>query len=117
MLSFAIRVAGADRIKLTTDQTAAAGSPPGQYLIAGRETTSDGTAARLADGTLAGGVATMDQMVRLVARLPGVGLRDAVRMASVSEYGLRTRGRADLVVLTPDLHVRLTMVGGRVVHG
>jgi len=117
MLSFAIRVAGADRIKLTTDQTAAAGSPPGQYLIAGRETTSDGTAARLADGTLAGGVATMDQMVRLVARLPGVGLRDAVRMASVSEYGLRTRGPADLVVLTPDLHVRLTMVGGRVVHG
>src|SRR5207245_1177570 len=85
--------------------------------IAGRETTSDGTSARLADGTLAGGVATMDQMVRLVAGLPGVGLRDAVRMASVSEYGLRTRGRADLVVLTPDLHVRLTMVGGRVVHG
>jgi len=35
----------------------------------------------------------------------------------VSEYGLRTRGPADLVVLTPDLHVRLTMVGGRVVHG
>jgi N-acetylglucosamine-6-phosphate deacetylase len=117
MLSFAIRVAGPDRIKLTTDQTAAAGSPPGRYMVAGRETISDGKSARLADGTLAGGVATMDEMVRLVAGLPGVGLRNAVRMASLSDDGLRTRGPANLVVLTPDLHVRLTMVGGRVVYG
>ena len=117
MLSFGIRVAGPDRIKLTTDQTAAAGSPPGRYVIAGRETFSDGRSARLADGTLAGGVATMDQMARLVAALPGVGLRDAVRMASGSDQGIRTRGPANLVVLTPDLQVRLTLVEGRVVYG
>jgi N-acetylglucosamine-6-phosphate deacetylase len=117
MLSFAVRMAGADRIKLTTDQTAAAGSPPGRYVIAGRETFSDGTSARLADGTLAGGVATMDHLVRVMAGLPGVGLRQAIRMASGSGHGIRTHAPADLVVLTPDLHVRLTLVGGRVVHG
>ena len=46
MLSLAVKTAGSGRIALTTDQTAAAGSPPGRYLIAGQETFSDGTSAR-----------------------------------------------------------------------
>src|SRR5207237_8972006 len=84
MLSLAVKTAGSERIALTTDQTAAAGLPPGSYIIAGRETFSDGTSARLADGTLAGGVGTMDQLVRLMAGLPGVGLRRAVEMATAT---------------------------------
>ena len=125
MLSLAVKTAGADRIALTTDQTAAAGSPPGAYIIAGRETFSDGTSARLADGTLAGGVGTMDQLVRLMAGLPGVGLRRAVEMATATPArvlgldrgSIRAGAPADLVVLTADLRVRLTMVGGRVFRG
>jgi N-acetylglucosamine-6-phosphate deacetylase len=125
MLALAVKAAGAGRIALTTDQTAAAGSPPGRHVIAGRETFSDGISARLADGTLAGSVATMDHLVRVMAGLPGVGLRQAVEMASATParfLGLdsgKIRGGApaDLVVLTPDLHVRLTLVGGRIVHG
>jgi N-acetylglucosamine-6-phosphate deacetylase len=124
MLSLAVKAAGAERIALTTDQTAAAGSPPGRYLIAGRETISDGTSVRLADGTLAGSVATMDHLVRMMAGLPGVGLRRAVEMASATparllglDRGIRAGAPADLVVLTPDLRVRLTMVGGRITHG
>ena len=124
MLSLAVKTAGSGRIALTTDQTAAAGSPPGSYLIAGRETFSDGTSARLADGTLAGGVATMDHLVRVMAGLPGVGLRRAIEMASATparllglDRGIRAGAPADLVVLTPDLRVRLTLVGGRVVYG
>lgn len=117
VLALAVKTAGADRIRLTTDQTAAAGSPPGRYVIAGRESFSDGTSARLADGTLAGSVATMDQMVRLIAGLPGVGLRKAIQMASGSGQGVRTSAAADLAVLTPDLRVRLTLVQGRIVYG
>jgi len=120
-----VKTAGSDRIALTTDQTAAAGSPPGSYIIAGRETFSDGTSARLADGTLAGGVGTMDQLVRLMAGLPGVGLRRAVEMATATPArvlgldrgSIRAGAPADLVVLTADLRVRLTMVGGRVFRG
>jgi N-acetylglucosamine-6-phosphate deacetylase len=125
MLALAVKAAGAARIALTTDQTAAAGSPPGRYVIAGRETFSDGTSARLADGTLAGSVATMDHLVRVMAGVPGVGLRHAVEMASATParfLGLdsgriRAGAPADIVVLTPDLRVRLTLVGGRIVHG
>jgi N-acetylglucosamine-6-phosphate deacetylase len=125
MLALAVKAAGAGRIALTTDQTAAAGSPPGRYVIAGRETFSDGISARLADGTLAGSVATMDHLVRVMAALPGVSLRQAVEMASATparflgfDRGeIRAGSTADLVVLTPDLRVRLTLVGGRVAHG
>lgn len=124
MLALAVKTAGSSRIALTTDQTAAAGSPPGRYVIAGRESMSDGTSARLADGTLAGSVATMDQLVRVMAGLPDVGLRHAVEMASTTparllglDHGIRAGAAADLVVLTPDLRVRLTLVGGRIAHG
>ncbi len=125
MLSLAIRIASADRVALTTDQTAAAGSPPGRYVIAGRETISDGTSARLADGTLAGSASTMDRQVHLVARLQGVTLRQAVQMASLTparvlgiqdESGVvRGGARADLVVLDPEQRVRLTLIGGQVI--
>src|SRR5712691_4266372 len=125
MLRLAIRLAGPARVALTTDQTAAAGSPPGRYMIAGRENISDGTAVRLAEGTLAGSVATMDQLVRLVASLPGFDLRDAVEMASLTPAhvlgmqrkvgAIRGGAFADLVVLDPEQQVRLTLVGGKVV--
>jgi N-acetylglucosamine-6-phosphate deacetylase len=125
MLRLAIRMAGPARVALTTDQTAAAGSPPGRYMIAGRENFSDGTAVRLADGTLAGSAATMDQLVRLIAGLPGVGLRQAVEMASLTPArvlgmnrklgAIRNGAMADLTVLDGAQRVRLTLVGGKIV--
>jgi N-acetylglucosamine-6-phosphate deacetylase len=125
MLALAIRIAGAGRVALTTDQVAAAGSPPGRYVIAGREVISDGTSVRLADGTLAGSATTMDRMVHLVATLRDVTLRDAVEMATLTparalgidqEAGVIHRGaRADLVVLDHAQRVKLTLVGGNVI--
>jgi N-acetylglucosamine-6-phosphate deacetylase len=124
MLALTVRVAGAERIAITTDLVAAAESPPGRYAIGGRESLSDGTTVRLADGTLAGSVATMDMMVRVMAGVPGVGLRRAVQMASTTparvlgiDHAVRAGLPANLVVLTPDLKVRLTLVRGRVAHG
>jgi len=125
MLALAVRMAGTGRVSLTSDSTAAAGSPPGRYMIAGRETFSDGTSVRLADGTLAGSAVTMNRMVHLMASLPGLTLRDAVEMATLTparvlgiegDAGvIRRSARADLVILDPDQRVRLTMVGGQIV--
>jgi N-acetylglucosamine-6-phosphate deacetylase len=115
------RVAGAVRIALTTDQTAAAGVPPGMYSLSGRSVVSNGVVVKLDDGTLAGSAATMEELVRLMAALPGMNITRAVGMAStVPARVLRERGLgrvrvgacADLVVLDRDLRVRLTMVGG-----
>jgi N-acetylglucosamine-6-phosphate deacetylase len=123
-----VRVAGRAKgtrgLALTTDQVAAAGVPPGRYLLSGREVTktADGS-VRLADGTLAGSAATMNLLVRNAAGL--FGLHAALAMASrtpAGVLGLSRLGRiapgcdADLVVLTSELCVRRTIVAGRTVY-
>jgi len=119
-----VRVKGSSRVALTTDQTSAAGSPPGTFTLSGRTVVSDGKAVRLADGTLAGSAATMPDLVRLMARTPGVGVARAISLASgvpARVLGERRLGRisagacADLVVLDADLRVRLTMIRGVVI--
>jgi len=121
-MELAIRLRGARGIALTTDQTTAAGAPPGSHLLGGEEVVSDGRTVRLGDGTLAGSTATMDGMVRVLAGL-GVGLREAVEMATLTParaLGERRLGRigaglpADLVVLDSALRVRVTLIGGQV---
>ena len=118
-----LTVKGVSRIALTTDQTAAAGTAPGDFQLSGRRVVSDGVVVRLEDGTLAGSASTMEDLIGRVARLPGMSVDGAVSMASTVParvLGDRRLGRievgacADLVVLDRDLRVRLTMVGGRV---
>ncbi|MDQ6919635.1 MAG: N-acetylglucosamine-6-phosphate deacetylase [Candidatus Dormibacteraeota bacterium] len=115
------RLKGSGRVALTTDQTAAAGAVAGEYLLSGHPVVSDGLSVRLPDGTLAGSAATMDELVRRMAVLPGMNAARAVTMASTaparvlgeSELGrIRTGGCADLVLLGADLEVRLTMING-----
>jgi N-acetylglucosamine-6-phosphate deacetylase len=123
-LEAAIRLKGPGAVALTTDMVSAAGAPPGRYRLGSREVISDGTRVCLTDGTLAGGAATMDGLVRLVAGLPGVELRHAVEMAALTParaLGEEQLGRiacgmpADLVLLDRELRVRMTLVDGEVV--
>src|SRR5438445_4003164 len=115
------RVKGASRIALTTDQTSAAGSPSGPYALSGRAVISDGRVVRLEDGTLAGSAATMPDLVRVMARLPGVGISRAITMASAvparvlgeTRLGRISEGAcADLVGADAALRGRLTMARG-----
>jgi len=116
-----VRVKGTSRIALTTDQVAAAGGPAGTFTLSGRTVISDGRVVRLEDGTLAGSAATMPDLVRLMARLPGMTAARAIGLASsvpARVLGERLLGRigegacADLVVLDAELRPRLTMIRG-----
>jgi len=118
-----LRVKGGARVALTTDQTSAAGAPPGTYELSGRAVVSDGRVVRLKDGTLAGSAASMPDLVRLMARLPGMSGARSISLASAVParvLGERGLGRiaegacADLVVLDAEMRVRLTMVRGTV---
>ena len=118
-----IRVKGASRIALTTDQTSAAGVPAGSYSLSGRPVHSDGRVVRLEDGTLAGSAASMPDLVRLMSRLPGMTAARAVGLASTAParvLGERCLGRlgegacADIVILDAELRPRLTMIRGLV---
>ena len=78
--------------------------------------------AELADGTLAGSVATMDGVFRWLARDVGLGVvsrgaaharrRRPMRSAGAISAVWPWAGRADVVVLDDALRVRQTWVGG-----
>jgi N-acetylglucosamine-6-phosphate deacetylase len=99
------------RLVLVTDAIRAAGSGDGATTLGGRPVQVTGGAARLADGTLAGSVLTMEVAVRTAVAM-GVPTVEALRAATSNPaelLGLTDRGRlavgavADLVVLRPDL--------------
>jgi N-acetylglucosamine-6-phosphate deacetylase len=108
------------RFCLVTDAVEAAGMPPGRYRLGDREVQVEGGAVRLADGTLAGSVLTMDAAVRNLVR-SGAGLAEAVHAAATAparllgrdELGaLRPGGAANVAVLNDELEVERTVVNG-----
>jgi N-acetylglucosamine-6-phosphate deacetylase len=117
-IAIAFRAKGAGQVVLVTDAVAWDRGTVGDAV----RVTFDGTAPRLADGTLAGSALTMDKAVRNVVEHCGVSLLDAVHAAAATParlLGLDDRGeilpgrRADLAALGPDLTVQATWVGGR----
>ena len=122
MLAFAARAAGPDRAALITDAMDAAGVSDGRYDLAGQEVVVSGGVARLVHGgSIAGSTLTMDAALRHTVA-SGIGLAEASAMASTTparvlgcadEVGALEAGlRADLVVLSPDLHVKRVMRAG-----
>jgi N-acetylglucosamine-6-phosphate deacetylase len=119
--AFGAFLASRERFCLVTDAIEAAMLDPGEYELGGRPVQLRDGAVRLADGTLAGSVLTMDEAVRnLVAS--GAPWMDAVHAASAAPARLLGRdnlGRLDpgapahVTVLDDELRVLRTLVGGR----
>jgi N-acetylglucosamine-6-phosphate deacetylase len=112
-------------VNVVTDAMAALGMPPGAYQLGDFTVTVDATSARLNDGRLAGSLLSLDQAVRNLMAFTGCSLGEALSTASAVParvLGLPDRGRiapgyiADLVLLTPDLNVAATVVGGKVCY-
>ena len=118
---------GSGRLALVTDAMAALGMPPGRYRLGDDEVMVDAVSCRLADGALAGSILSPDQALRNLIAAAGCTLAEALPMVTTTParaIGLgHARGRiaegciADMVLLTPDLHVRTTIVEGDVVYG
>jgi len=121
----AIAAKGHSRVMAITDGTAGSGLPAGACTrLGGRNITvgPNRDVARLDDGTLAGSVATMDRVFAMLVATAGQSLVEAAMLCATTparELGLTGQGvivqgsLADLVVLTPDLQVVQTWVGGR----
>ena len=120
------RAKDSKRINLVTDAMAALGMPPGQYKLGDREVTVDGQSARLPDGQLAGSILSLDTAIRNLVAFTGCAPADALLAVTAApasllrldgERGVIAPGmRADLVLLTPDLEVAATFVGGAMVY-
>jgi len=115
------RLLGPARLNLVTDAMAAMGMPPGDYALGDYRVTVDGASARLADGTLAGCVLSLDAILRAFVGFTGATPAEAIATVTATParlLGLERLGRlapgcdADLVLLTPDLRVVETWVAG-----
>jgi N-acetylglucosamine-6-phosphate deacetylase len=100
-------LAAGRRFCLVTDAVEAAGMPPGSYRLADRVIHVDGGAVRLADGTLAGSVLTMDAAVRNLVG-SGTALPEALHAAATAPA--RLLGRDDLGVLRPGVPANIAVL-------
>ena len=125
VIKLAWQALGARRMNLVTDAMAALGMPPGRHLLGDFEVVVDATSARLADGTLAGSILSLDQALRnlidvtlctLADALPTLTTTPARAIGMDHERGRIARGHvADMVLLTADLQVSATIAEGNVV--
>ena len=111
------------RLYGVTDATAATGMPNGEYALGTQRVYKCGGCVRLATGSLAGSVLTMDQALRNFVAL-GLDLADASHRLSLypADYlGETARGRlapgawADIVVLDASLHPVAVYVEGEAI--
>ncbi len=122
MLRLVYRSRSASGMLVTTDKVAVASAGPDFAPAIGDERTRIiGGAARLSDGTLAGGIISMLDGVRLMVESVGVPVGQAALMAATNPariLGLADRGaisvgaRADLIVLGPDLKLKAVFISG-----
>jgi len=121
-----LRLKGVEKTVLVSDGIALAGVGDGTFELQGERIEVKGGAARRENGTLAGSLAPLDQMVRNAAAWLPVRVAGAIRMATLnpaSVIGLAGwKGKvasgydADLVVLSSSLQVEMTFVGGKLVY-
>lgn len=126
IVSLVWKATGPERLTLVSDAMAAMGMPPGRYQIGNLHVVVDETTSRLVDGTLAGSILTLDAALRNLIAFTGCTLGAALATITTTPAALlglsQRRGRlapgltADMVLLTPDLHVSKTIVGGRVIY-
>lgn len=127
VIDIVLRLKGPENIVLVSDAMAPAGMPDGNYpSLNGKLTVANG-AVRNEAGQLAGSTLTLDQAVKNMLKFTEFSLNDVFRMVSYNParlLGINKRkgslypGKdADLVVLTTDLEVIMTMVGGEVISG
>jgi N-acetylglucosamine-6-phosphate deacetylase len=132
MLQFLYRMKGASRLCLVSDSSRALDTQRGIYRLGHHETgepfENNGSVGVL-PGTdkLASSIYAIDHMVRTMARDTDAGVVDVIRMASLTpaertgfahDCGSLEVGKlADVVILSPDLQVRRTFIGGNEVPG
>ncbi|MEA4889349.1 MAG: N-acetylglucosamine-6-phosphate deacetylase [Clostridiaceae bacterium] len=131
LLQLIVHCKGRGKTALITDSMRAAGQDVQESLLGslrdGQPVIIRDGVARLPDGSaLAGSVATGDRLVRTMHQMAGFSLPDAVAMATETparilglkqQKGTLAVGRdADLAILSDDLQVRQTWIGGEMIY-
>ena len=126
IIDMAWKLKGPRRLNVVTDAMAALGQAPGRYLLGDQEVIVTARDARLPSGSLAGSILSMDTALRRLIEFTGCSLPEALATITSTPADLlgmgHERGRivagayADLVLLSADLQVMMTLVEGRLVY-
>jgi N-acetylglucosamine-6-phosphate deacetylase len=127
LLKILVRCKGVQNVILITDSRDIAGNPPGKYLM------NDGYFAlirdkedvvRLENGGLAGCIMTMNEAIRNMRMHTGIGLADAVRMATYNpakainisnrKGQIKAGMDADIVVFDRNINISLAIIDGEI---
>ena len=125
-MSILARCKPIERTVLITDAIRAAGMAPGKFDLGGQSVIVKNGSCRLADGTLAGSILTLEIGLSNFVRAAGLSIAEAWPAASRTpaasigidgQYGSICAGYGgDLTVLDADLDVVATVVNGMVVY-
>jgi N-acetylglucosamine-6-phosphate deacetylase len=123
MLRLALRLKGPDRMMLVTDAMPSVGSEQKSFMLDGQKIVAEDGVCVGQDGTLAGSDLDMASALRNAVRLMEQNLAAAANMASRNPAAFLGLGdtigsiapgkRADLVLMTDDLHVARSWIAGR----
>lgn len=124
-VELAFRQKGAERLILITDAMRAKGLSPGVYDLGGQDVQVTGKDARLADGTLAGSILTMDKAVQNIRSVTGCSVNELVAMTSANAahaLGLSTKAQlkagmdADIAIVDDSFTVQMTICNGTIAY-
>jgi N-acetylglucosamine-6-phosphate deacetylase len=124
-VELAYRQKGAGGIILITDAMRAKGLAPGMYELGGQDVAVTQNDARLADGTLAGSILTMENAAKNMKAATDCTLSELVAMTSTNaatQLGLSNKGAiesgkdADLTIIDENWNVQMTICSGNIAY-
>lgn len=124
-VELAFRQKGAEKLILITDAMRAKGLSAGVYDLGGQDVQVTEKDARLADGTLAGSILTMEKAIQNVQSITRCGLKELVSMTSANAakaLGLSNKGElkagmdADIAIVDENFTVQLTICRGTIAY-
>jgi len=126
LFQFLLDNKGEDRIILITDSMRAGCMKNGVYDLGGQEAHVKDGVARLADGTLAGSVLTLNEAVRNFYENTDATLFEVIQMATLNpatsinvsdrKGSLEIGKDADIILLDEGFNCHLTLVNGEIVY-
>lgn len=126
MQRLAYRLKGAAQLELVTDSLRACGLPEGLSELGGQRVYVKEGAARLADGTLAGSVVTLDRAMANFQKNTGAPIWEIVQMVTgnqAQELGLFEKigsfcpgAAADITIFDKDFTILRTYVDGTLIY-
>jgi len=126
LYQFVLNNKGSEKIVLITDSMRAGCMKDGVYDLGGQSATVIEGVARLANGTLAGSVLTLNQAVKHFYESTDATLEEAINFASLNpattiklqhkKGSIEVGKDADIIFLDNDFNCHFTMIGGEIVY-